>query len=643
MKKLLKRISAALVAGVVAITAVPNIVLAGEVRDAEIAAYTDGTAYLSINNSDWADFDATYTTAEITGNGTYTVSMEAKEPQNLAQFNALQVKNGESVMGNQSILTVDSIKINGSEIEMAGYSYTCSADGAGVETRVNLYNEWNKPTDESGAVAKDTRCEQDPTGATAMLWGADKLEGFQSVEVTFTVSHFGENVAEEVVKSKEAKPLPAEGTTTYIQYADKDWANQTWGGSDAETIACKNATVTGDGTYTVGIEINAKEDAPAKGFAFIDVEILNGEVYFPYSYMEIKNVKVNGEDAALEGTPYTSSDDGVTTRVNLYNEWVDTADAGFGGRLAEGMDYKTASPVSLKIVTEQPDLEIKSVEVTYELFTQGGIPFGSYVEKAEEPVDTTGPWNAFMMFSDGKEESWQNFNPGVGTEASVTGDGVYEVAIKAEDVNAKTKAEPQEGALVFLVDIQDLGKAMASVGTLKENDEGALKVCDAKVKIAVFVDGQRITSNSDSLVLGDIEGNGRLRIDISNAYDGSGTGIGENPACDTAALTPEKEVRVVFAISGTGVGTAGDTNLEKYLEEKGYVEKETEAPVTEAPAATEAPKTTEAATTAATEAKKEESSGLSTGAIIGIVCGGVAAVGAAVAGILVATKKKKKD
>ena len=180
---------------------------------------------------------------------------------------------------------------------------------------------------------------------------------------------------------------------------------------------------------------------------------------------------------------------------------------------------------------------------------------------------------------------------------------------------------------------------MKSVGTLRANDKDELKDTDAKVKFAVFVDGNKITTNSDNLVLGDIEGNGRFRIDISNAYDGSGTGIGENPACDTAALTPEKEVRVVFAISGTGVGTAGDTNLEKYLEEKGYVEKVTEAPTTEK--ATEA--TTAAPTTDTTEkAKTEEKSGLSTGAIIGIVCGGVAVVAAAVCGILVA-KKKKKD
>jgi len=635
MKKLLKRISALFAAGVVAVAAVPQIAHAGEVRDAEIAAYSDGTAYLMINNSDWADFEATYTTAEITGDGTYTVSMEAAEPQNLAQFNALQVKNGEKVMGNKSIVTVDSIKINGEAIEMAGYSYTCSADGAGIETRVNLYNEWNSPTDGDN-VQPDVRCTQDPKGATAMLWGKEKLEGFKSVEVTFTVSDFGKNEAAESLKEKVAEPLPAEGTPTYIQYADVAWANQTWSGSDAETVACTNGTVTGEGEYTVSIEVNAKADAPSTGIAFLDVEILNGEKYFPYGVMNIKSVKINDEEVELTGLPYTSSDDQVTTRVNLYNEWVNPSESSFGGRTEDGTANVT--PVSVD-ASKYADKEIKKVEVTYQLIADGK-PFGSYVETAQEEVDTTGPWNAFMMFSDGKENSWQNFNPGVGTEASVTGDGVFEVAIKAEDVNATTKAEPQAGALVFLVDIQDLGKAMQSVGTLRANDKDELKDTDAKVKFAAFVDGKRITTNSDSLVLGDIEGNGRFRIDISNAFDGSGTGIGENPACDTDALTPEKEVRVVFAISGTGVGTAGDTDLEKYLEEKGYVEKETEAVTEENTTTAAATEATTAAATAATEATTEKS-GLSTGAIVGISCGGVAVVGAAVAGILVSKKKKK--
>lgn len=632
MKKMFKRLSAAVLAGVLAVGFMPGIAHAGEARDAEIAAYADGTAYLSINNTDWADFEATYTTAEITGDGTYTVSMEAKEPQNLAQFNALQVKNGERVMGNKSIVTVDEIKINGTKIDMAGYSYTCSADGAGIETRVNLYNEWNKPTDESGNVAADTRCAQDAKGATAMLWGSDKLEGFQSVEVTFTVSDFGKNEAAESAKTKVAEPLPAEGTESYITFSDTAWANQWWNdGNEYATVKMNKATVTGEGEYTVSCEINATADAPAKGFAFIDVEIKDGEKYFPYGVMDIKSVKVNGEEVTLAGKTYTSSDDQITTRVNLYNEWVNTSDANFGGRTLDGAADVIPTALDAKAFA---DTDIKSVEVTYALVADGK-PFGSYVEAEEEEVDTTGPWTAFLMFSDGKEQSWQNFNMGVGNEVSVTGDGVYEVSLTAEQAGATAKAEPQETALVFLVDIDGMGKAMKSVGTLRANDKDELKDTDAKVRIAVFVDGKKITSNSDNLVCGDIEGNGRFRIDISNIYDGSGTGMTENPAVDCAALTPEKEIKVVFSITGTGVGTAGETNLDKYLEEKGYTET-----VTEAPATTEAPVATESATQDSTEKQAEEKSGLSAGAIAGIACGSVALL-AGIAGIIIGVNKKK--
>ena len=633
MRKVFKKLSAVLFAGFLAVATIPN-----GFSDAaqDTTALSDGTAYLNINNSDWAEFEATWTNAEITGDGTYTVSMEATEAQNLAQFNALEVVNGETFLGNKSIVTVDEIKLNGEAIELAGYSYTCSADGAGVTTRVNLYNEWNKPTDDTGAVAADTRCEQDATGATPMLWKAEQLEGVKSIEVTFTVSHFGEHEDAPVVKDKVAEELPAEGTQSYITFADTGWANQWWNdGNEYATVTMNQATVTGEGEYTVSCEIKATEDAPAKGLAFFDVEIKDGEKYFPYGFMDVKSVKINGEEVAFTGRTYTSSDNQLDTRTNLYNEWVNVEDKTFGGRTADGTAGVTATPVD---VSAFADVDITSIEVTYELIADG-IPFGSYVETVEEEVDTTGPWTAFLMFADGLDNSWCNYNMGVGNETQVTGDGVYEVSLTAEQVGASTKADPQDGALVFLVDIDGMGKAMKSVGTLRENDKEELKDTDAKVKIAVFVDGERITSNSDNLVLGDIEGNGRFRIDISNAYDGSGTGISENPACDTAALTPEKEIKVVFSISGTGVGTAADADLEAYITEKGYgATADTEAPtevITEAPteATTAAPATTEAAK------DDDKKDGLS-GGVIAAIIGGVVVVLGAICGIVMSKKKK---
>ena len=117
-----KKVLASILAGTLVLSnAVP--VLAAQ----DSSSLPDGTAYLNINNSEWAEFDAEWVNAEITGDGSYTVSMTAAEAQDLSQFNALEVVNGESVLGTGAVITVDSIELNGEKIELQGSSYTCSS------------------------------------------------------------------------------------------------------------------------------------------------------------------------------------------------------------------------------------------------------------------------------------------------------------------------------------------------------------------------------------------------------------------------------------------------------------------------------------------------------------------------------------
>ena len=202
----------------------------------------DGTAYLNINNADWSDFEAEWTNAEITGDGSYTVAMKAAEPQNLAQFNALEVVNGESVLGTGCVLTVDSIKINGEEVELQGPSFTCSADGAGVTTRVNIYNEWNAP-DETATAGDDSHLDQrvaegSVMDATAMLFSSDYLTaGITDLEVAFTVSGYGTAAAE----GGSSAPVTAEGPAiAHLNINNADWTEFEGEWTDAE--------ITGDGT-----------------------------------------------------------------------------------------------------------------------------------------------------------------------------------------------------------------------------------------------------------------------------------------------------------------------------------------------------------------------------------------------------------
>jgi hypothetical protein len=157
-------------------------------------------------------------------------------------------------------------------------------------------------------------------------------------------------------------------------------------------------------------------------------------------------------------------------------------------------------------------------------------------------------FRAFMMFS-AKDGGWQRYvtDGEYAGDALVTGDGTYTVYIKGADFEATGKAVTAE---VFLVDIIDLGEAMVHLGTLKEKAGGGLTDTDLEVTVKVFVDGVEVAVNNGNILKGDIEGNGRLRLELFNIH---GTGTKDKPVVDPLLLEPETEIKVEFTLSGTGI------------------------------------------------------------------------------------------
>lgn len=212
----IKKIVAAIAAAAVAVSTMAVSAFAAQSTD----SLADGTAYLNINLSDWSEFDATWENAEVTGDGTYTVSMTGADGINIGQFNALEIKNGETVFNRTYTVTVDSIKINGVE-QKIGEGYTCSADGVGLTTRVNLYNEWNTPSEDvSNDGAVDCRAaDGDVMSKTARMIDASCLEtATNDIEVTFTVAGTGAaaaaDTAADTSETTEAAPATTETTST---------------------------------------------------------------------------------------------------------------------------------------------------------------------------------------------------------------------------------------------------------------------------------------------------------------------------------------------------------------------------------------------------------------------------------------------
>ena len=103
-------------------------------------------------------------------------------------------------------------------------------------------------------------------------------------------------------------------------------------------IVAQDALITGQGTYTVSLDFTGTQQGYSASTAFCAVGLSNGEVNYPGYCIKIQTIMINGERYSMKGRPYTTSDDGICTRVNLFNEWVtklpDTARTPEGNTIA---------------------------------------------------------------------------------------------------------------------------------------------------------------------------------------------------------------------------------------------------------------------------------------------------------------------
>ena len=282
-----------LVAAVATAAMVISSMLVSAFATQDTTALADGTAYLSINKGDWSEFEATYVNAEITGDGTYTVSMTATEELGeLAAFQALQVVNGEAKLGTGAVLTITKVVIDGAEVELTGDSYTCSADAKGIDTRVNIYNEYNSPnTDANDLDVQDCRCAAGTDAASLEATTAKIIEKpatLTSIEVTFDVTGYGSAMAAgEGDGEGEGEGSAEDGfdpsskdyfAQLYLQFGGSwsfrnPYSDTTYGGSvgyaDCDALIAWVDT-DGDGE---------KEAVPHEGAKFEDVKLLGNGTY----------------------------------------------------------------------------------------------------------------------------------------------------------------------------------------------------------------------------------------------------------------------------------------------------------------------------------------------------------------------------
>lgn len=167
---------------------------------------------------------------------------------------------------------------------------------------------------------------------------------------------------------QDAAVVDDQTALAWIMWNDGSWAlthsvGDTYNAdSISEGLVATNAIITGEGKYTVGLDFTGTAQGYSASVAFAAIGISNGEALYPNYLVNIKEVRINGEIYRLKGRAYTTSDDGVCTRVNLYNEWVTSVPKTArlpGGNLAGA----TPTPINRN---DAVIAEIKTIEIDFE-------------------------------------------------------------------------------------------------------------------------------------------------------------------------------------------------------------------------------------------------------------------------------------
>lgn len=181
--------------------------------------------------------------------------------------------------------------------------------------------------------------------AGAMMCGLAACNGSKesSVAETQPVTEAQETTEAQAVEVTEAETIAfeeakdAQPGQAYLAIVDGQWWIQYWGSSTKDGYMLSYdagiADIKGDGTYTVsvnadtnGFRYDATGDINGEytpgGLNFLAVMIPEGENMYPGAVITVDKITVDGNEVEMKGKNYTSSDDGVETRTNLYNAYI---------------------------------------------------------------------------------------------------------------------------------------------------------------------------------------------------------------------------------------------------------------------------------------------------------------------------------
>ena len=182
-----------------------------------------------------------------------------------------------------------------------------------------------------------------------------------------------ESIAAEDIEFEE--PVETKSGDAILAIVDGQWYVQYWGKKDdILTYDAGVAHIEGDGDYTVSVNVGTKgaqfdiSGDPENGYTcggtdFCAVIVQDGTKLFPDMSIEIKEIRVDGKPVEMTAKNYTSSDDGVEMRANIYNHFISSFPD--DAHTAEGAVTGDFGEYSSKIINPDDFAKWTTVEVDF--------------------------------------------------------------------------------------------------------------------------------------------------------------------------------------------------------------------------------------------------------------------------------------
>ncbi|MBE6876252.1 MAG: hypothetical protein E7496_05925 [Ruminococcus sp.] len=347
--------------------------------------FVDGGWWIKHENGE--EDNLTGKDAEITGDGTYTVSVTNDQlgedvTTGGVQFMAVMIPGGEEAFPDM-VITVDSIKADDTEIALTAKNYTSSDDE--VVTRTNIYNQWvNKLPDDARSTEGKLSELEDSSDYSYMIINPDDLSGWTTLTVEFTITGTG---IEAPAPKEESKYVG----TSYLDFVDGGWWIQYKNDSSEESgdnLIAKKADITGNGSYSVSVSkdpAKLADDVTTGGVQFAAVMVPGAETEYPEMVITIDSITADGNEIPLIAKNYTSSDDGEVTRANIYNQWAGKISD--DARSTEGLLSELDDTSAYSYLIVNPD-DITDWDTLTVNFTVSGLNFDKAPEEETAEPET---------------------------------------------------------------------------------------------------------------------------------------------------------------------------------------------------------------------------------------------------------------